>query len=526
MTPTMAHRAPADGAICTPVTGAPAPSGTPTPALADSVPTALDRATVTPIDATESRLGRPVEQATELLAEVVARLDPSRLTGPDAARLYGLFAGVERLSMAGKTLLAPRIDESGVWRDSGHRAPAVMLAELEGVPTGQARSTLAVGHRLQQLPGTEDALRNGTLSGPKVAELSGAAVLDPAGEVSLLEGAAEQPLQLVKERCQRSRATAVRNDPMAAVRRIRADRHFSWWTDPEGAFCYQGRDNADRGARILQQMEFTSGRLKQAEEHGDASADPDSPRTTERNRRADAFYLLITGHVSDRSRRSGGTDRGDDADPGPVAGQMAGPVDSGALRSPRRGAPDGADSPTAPSSPPIAGSPPPDDVVERPPTCSVMVRVDLDALLRGTALPGETCEIDNQGPIPVAMARAMADDSFLRLVFHQAGDIRSISHFGRTVNRQLRTALAHRDRCCVVPACGVSYGLEIDHITPFAEGGPTELSNLALLCHHHHWLKTYEGWTLDRSEPTDASVPEWSFTPLPPFGQEPDPPGG
>ena len=155
-----------------------------------------------------------------------------------------------------------------------------------------------------------------------------------------------------------------------------------------------------------------------------------------------------------------------------------------------------------------------------------MVRVDLDALLRGTALPGETCEIDNQGPVPVAMARDMANDSFLRFVFHQAGDIRSISHFGRTINRHLRTALAHRDRCCVVPGCGVSYGLEIDHITPFAEGGPTELSNLALLCHHHHYLKTYEGWTLERSGTKDTGPPDWSFTPLPPFGQEPDPPGG
>jgi len=76
-----------------------------------------------------------------------------------------------------------------------------------------------------------------------------------------------------------------------------------------------------------------------------------------------------------------------------------------------------------------------------------------------------------------------------------------------------------------VPGCGVSYGLEIDHVVPFAMGGPTALSNLALLCHHHHWLKTYEGWTLERTIPTDTSIAEWTFTPMPPFGQEPDPPG-
>ena len=526
MTSTMARRALADSLFNTPSAGTPAAPGTLAPAAAD-------QATVSPIDPKESRLGLPVDQAAELMAGVVAQLDPSRLTGPDAARLYALFARVERLSMAGKTLLAPRIDESGAWRDSGHRSPAVMLAELEGVPTGQARGTLAVGHRLSQLPGTEDALRNGILSGPKVAELSGAAVLDPAGEAALLEGAGDQPLQLIKERCQRSRATSVRYDPVAAVRRIHADRYFTWWTDPEGAFCYQGRDNADRGARILQQMDWTVGRLAQAEDDSPPSSDPGTHPTTERNRRADAFFLLMTGGASGRSLRSGdpgpGIDLGidiDDADPGPPNGQISDQleIDAGPARRPGVSPPAGRQ-PDDPVGGCVSPSPP-DDVIDRPPSCSVMVRVDLDALLRGTALPGETCEIDNQGPIPVAMARDMANDSFLRFVFHQAGDIRSISHFGRTINRHLRTALAHRDRCCVVPGCGVSYGLEIDHVIPFAMGGPTELSNLALLCHHHHWLKTYEGWTLERLGTKGDCSPPWSFTPMPPFGEEPEPPGG
>ena len=34
-------------------------------------------------------------------------------------------------------------------------------------------------------------------------------------------------------------------------------------------------------------------------------------------------------------------------------------------------------------------------------------------------------------------------------------------------------------------------------------------------------MKTYEGWTLERTGPTDAD-PGWTFTPLAPFGREPD----
>jgi hypothetical protein len=92
---------------------------------------------------------------------------------------------------------------------------------------------------------------------------------------------------------------------------------------------------------------------------------------------------------------------------------------------------------------------------------------------------------------------------------------------GRTINRRLRTALAFRDRRCVVPGCGVAYGLEIDHVHPLESGGRTELDNLALLCGHHHRQKTYEGWVLERTGPTDED-PRWRFTPQPPFGQEPD----
>ena len=136
--------------------------------------------------------------------------------------------------------------------------------------------------------------------------------------------------------------------------------------------------------------------------------------------------------------------------------------------------------------------------------------------------PGERCEIDGQGTIPVAMARSLTNDCYLRLVFHRAGDIKAISHQGRTINAPLRTALVYRDRTCVVPGCLVPYGLEIDHIRPMAEGGPTELDNLALLCHHHHFLKTFEGWTLTKTGPDDQGSPTWSFDPEPPFGQEPD----
>ncbi len=148
--------------------------------------------------------------------------------------------------------------------------------------------------------------------------------------------------------------------------------------------------------------------------------------------------------------------------------------------------------------------------------------MELTALLRGRAGPGEICEIDGQGPIPVELARGLLTDSNLTVLFHEAGDIRAVSHLGRTINATLRTALVYRDRTCVVPGCGVGVGLEIDHVHEVHLGGPTQLDNLALLCRHHHRLKTYEGWVLTRLGVDADGQTRWSFEPQAPFGQESD----
>ena len=60
----------------------------------------------------------------------------------------------------------------------------------------------------------------------------------------------------------------------------------------------------------------------------------------------------------------------------------------------------------------------------------------------------------------------------------------------------MRSALEARDPICVIPGCDVRERLEIDHVVPFAEGGPSTLDNLVRACHFHHYLKTHHGWVL------------------------------
>ena len=52
--------------------------------------------------------------------------------------------------------------------------------------------------------------------------------------------------------------------------------------------------------------------------------------------------------------------------------------------------------------------------------------------------------------------------------------------------------------------CGSRYRLEIDHIVPFALGGPSELSNLRLHCRAHHKLRHAQRDAHAESVPTEA----------------------
>ena len=141
------------------------------------------------------------------------------------------------------------------------------------------------------------------------------------------------------------------------------------------------------------------------------------------------------------------------------------------------------------------------------PATMVHVRVDHEALIRGHLEPGEICEIPGIGPIPVAAARRLAEDSILNVLVTKGVDVTGVAHAGRTIPASIRRAIVERDTHCVVPGCDIREGLEIDHVIPVIERGPTKLDNLARLCHWHHYLKTHQRHVLER-EGND-----WSWKP-------------
>jgi hypothetical protein len=128
------------------------------------------------------------------------------------------------------------------------------------------------------------------------------------------------------------------------------------------------------------------------------------------------------------------------------------------------------------------------------PQAMVHVWVDYEALMRGYTLAGERCEIPGLGPIPVELARRMADDCILKVIVTKGVEITAVAHGGRTIPAHLHTALECRDPKCIVPHCNMRRGLEIDHRDPWAATRDTSLENLARLCRWHHYQKSHLGF--------------------------------
>ena len=139
---------------------------------------------------------------------------------------------------------------------------------------------------------------------------------------------------------------------------------------------------------------------------------------------------------------------------------------------------------------------------------------DAAAIRRGYAEPGERCELDGVGPVPVTTARALLDDASITLMLKDGEQITTVSSPKRTIPAKVRRVLEASFPVCGVKGCDAGRGLQIDHVIDLAKGGETCLQNLWRICPHHHFLKTYCGWVVV------GQLGDWNLVP-PPDGKDP-----
>jgi len=327
-------------------------------------------------------------------------------------------------------------DARGGW-NTGFRSCAAWLSWRVGLDLGAARERVRVARALGTLPLLAEALARGALSYAKVRALT--RVATPETEARLLAvGRAGTAAHV--ERIVRGWRRVDRQAEARETARRHASRALHVYPDEDGMVVVRGRLEPEVGALLLQALAAARETLYQrarADAAATPAADPAGAAPTRAQQQADALALLAETALHH------------ELDPGAPGERY-----------------------------------------------QVVVHVDAPALADPDQ-PGQAVLEDGVG-ISAEMARRLACEASRVVMRHDAeGRVMEIGARTRTIPPALRRALQHRDRGCRFPGCGVRVG-QGHHLHHWAHGGPTTLSNLALLCRRHHRAVHEEGYQVAR----------------------------
>jgi hypothetical protein len=357
--------------------------------------------------------------------------EPTTLTGEQALRVVEDLGVIHRLTEALLAKAAKRVADTSAHERNGERDAAQFYARAVGVEASEARRVIDTAKRLEQLPDTEAAVREGRLSARQAQLVTEAAAHNPAVERALLAAAGEGMVPL-KDACVVARAHA--EDEGARAARQHAARRLRVWTANDGMVEGHFRLAPEVGGRLKAAIDAGTQRIFRRRRAA-------GPHETHEAYAADALADLVV------------------AEPGRAKGMTKAPI------------------------------------------TNVHLMIDHTALVRGNAIPGETCEIQGVGPVNVAWVRSILGEAFVTALVKKGRDITTVAHFGRHIPAELQTAMIAGGRECEVAGCHARGYLERDHCeVDYARGGPTSWWNLAWLCASHHRRKT-RGWKLGPRDP-------------------------
>jgi hypothetical protein len=341
--------------------------------------------------------------------------------------------------------LVAEFDERMGWAEWGVYSCAHWLSWRCSIGLRAARENVRVANALGRLPLVTDAFAAGELSYSKVRAIT--RVASPGNEEYLVM------LGRHSTGAQLERIVAGYRGVLAATvegaQNAHARRHLYWEYDQDGSLLIQARIPADEGALVLAAIEHADHAAQAELEDGWDAEEDDSECSAEHSRdslparRADALVALARAELGLDGQHHVGAD----------------PVE-------------------------------------------LTVHVDVETLAAEEV--GDRCEITGGPSIAPETARRLGCDSALVRIIERDGQPLTVGRRTRSIPPALRRALSGRDPQCRFPGCNHVRYLHAHHIHHWARGGPTNLSNLILLCPHHHRLVHEGGFTLRTT--VDAGV--------------------
>jgi hypothetical protein len=117
-------------------------------------------------------------------------------------------------------------------------------------------------------------------------------------------------------------------------------------------------------------------------------------------------------------------------------------------------------------------------------------RPHVSVIVSSEALAGHEgpAELDHTGPVPSGTAQRIAcDASLMRVVMGARSEPLDVGRRTPVIPPSMRRAVILRDRHCRFPGCDRPHPWgDAHHVSHWADGGTTALSNLLLLCRRHH----------------------------------------
>ena len=484
---------------------------------------------------------RELDALRQSILAYASRFEPRSLTPAQADTVVGVCAQIEASAASIKALAAARSAQGSTWQAEGYRSPADQLAHHAGMSPSAAKRTLQTGQRLADQPDVAKAALAGELSAEQAAAVADGAAANPAQATQLIDTAKRSSLSELHDEVARTKAAVT--DQEARRRAIHTKRSLRRWTDRDGAFQAHLYGHPEDGATLWRMLDPIRRRLNLLRRQ----TQPDHPVDPLDALDYDAIMTMATiaaGHDGELTmadlidlglfpQLDTTTLAPRHPNPPPAPDPPAPP----ALPAPDPRAP----APPAPAPPaprrqprlfptlhddqPAPGIPPPGPPTAAPSAGSpkrtrrkklagsparIMIRVDLDTLLRGVPLQGELCELIGYGPIPVSVIEQLAatENPFIIGVLTKTKQLLGVYHHGRRhPNAHQKSALDFLYPTCAVEGCSARTGLQSDHRHDYAKTHYTVLDLLDRLCPHHHGLKTRQGWALEQGTGKRAFVP-------------------
>ena len=433
---------------------------------------------------------------SHLAAPLVASPNELERLGEEIAELAAhLHAATYRLLVRLR-----EFDEREGW-GGGFLSCAHWLSWRTGIAPGAAREKVRVARALADLPKLGEAMERGELSFSKVRALT--RIATPENEEELLELARHATAGQV-EVIVRAWRRVDRVAEAEAERERHQARHLTLMVDDDGSFIIRGRLDAEVGALLSLALDAASHVLYvegDARREGGASIGGENAagagltgaamRPMAAQRRADALGLLVElalGSEALRTEvRAGGSSasnpRTPDAQPRVQAGGSGNET---------------GDDPASAARGTVVKS-----LRTRAARVQVVLHADADAL-RADSDSGQTV-LAGGVRVSAETSRRLACDAGRVVMVHDAsGRVLDVGRRTRTVPNAIRRALEHRDRGCRFPGCGNRF-TDAHHVRHWADGGPTRLDNLLLLCRRHHRLVHEDGYSVSAG-PADTFV--------------------